>query len=227
MTGKKEGLKVFDKLGPQAALQHIINRFRLTIPAYSPIDIPNTGRNDLACLFAELGYTRGVEIGTEQGIYAEILCKANPGLKLACVDAWAAYKGYRDHVSQDKLDGFYLATEAKLSRYDVEMVRMFSRDALGLFDDNSLDFVYIDANHELPFVIFDIIEWSKKVRPGGIVSGHDYYRSTRQDSKNHVVEAVHAYAGAYRIHPWFILGSKAKNPGETRDDSRSWMWVKK
>lgn len=207
-------------------LDYITQRYNLTIPVKSPLDIPGIGRNDLALLFTELGFKRGVELGTERGVYAEILCQANPGLKLACVDSWTAYRGYRDHVSQDKLDGFYFDTQDKLSRYNVEMVRMFSRDALHLFEDKSLDFVYIDANHELPFVIFDIIEWSKKVRPGGIVSGHDYYRSKRVDSKNHVVEAVHAYTSAYRIHPWFILGSKDKAPGMTRDDSRSWMWVK-
>jgi hypothetical protein len=43
------------------------------------------------------------------------------------------------------------------------------------FDDESLDFVYIDANHRPDFVREDIREWTKKVKKGGIVSGHDYH----------------------------------------------------
>ena len=40
--------------------------------------------------------------------------------------------------------------------------------------DNSLDFVYIDANHSYACVMDDMTAWTPKVRSGGIVSGHDY-----------------------------------------------------
>ena len=86
--------------------------------------------------------------------------------------------------------------------------------------------VYIDGNHTLPYVINDLIEWSKKVRVGGIVSGHDYRKSKRIITQNHVVYAVHCYTESYRINPWFLLGRKAQMEGEVRDDNRSWMWVK-
>jgi hypothetical protein len=71
-----------------------------------------------------------------------------------------------------------------------------------------------------------MIEWSKKVRSGGIVSGHDFYQSTRKDSRCHVMPAVIGYTWAYRIQPWFILGTKAKTPGLVRDTLRSWFWVR-
>ncbi len=47
-------------------------------------------------------------------------------------------------------------------------------DALEDFEDNSLDFVYIDGDHNFKHISEDIYEWTKKVRSGGIVSGHDY-----------------------------------------------------
>lgn len=211
---------------PNSTLDFILHHYHLDPTARTPIEIPDTGRDDLAHLFRKLGFTSGAEIGVEQGVYAEVLCRANPGVMLSCVDAWRAYSGYRDHVSQDKLDGFYQATQARLAPYAVEFVRAFSADAVKEFNDKSLDFVYLDANHELPFVMFDLIEWSKKVRPGGIVAGHDYYQSTRQDTKNHVVYAVDAYVRSYRIKPWFLLGTKAKVDGEVREKSRSFFWVK-
>lgn len=206
-------------------LDHLLHKYNLDPTARTPLEIPNVGRDDLAILFGELGFKRGAEIGIERGVYSEVLCRSNPGVMLFCVDAWKAYQGYRDHVSQEKLDGFYEETKQRLKPYQAQLIRSFSVDAVKQFEDHSLDFVYIDANHELPFVIFDLIAWSKKVRRGGIVAGHDYYQSTRQDTKNHVVYAVDAYVRSYRIKPWFLLGTKAKVNGEVREKSRSWMWV--
>jgi glycosyltransferase involved in cell wall biosynthesis len=42
------------------------------------------------------------------------------------------------------------------------------------FADESLDFVYIDGNHQLKYVVEDIVEWTKKIKKGGIIAGHDY-----------------------------------------------------
>ena len=41
---------------------------------------------------------------------------------------------------------------------------------------DDLDLVFIDANHEYHQVKKDILTWKKKVRPGGILSGHNYSR---------------------------------------------------
>jgi hypothetical protein len=192
-----------------------------------PIEIPNAGRDRLAVLFAELGFTKGAEIGVEQGAYSEVLCKANPGLKvLYCVDAWQHYAGYRDHVNQQKLDGFYIATKARLAPYPAVLMRAFSLDAIKVFEPNGLDFCYIDAAHDLVSVINDLAAWSKLVRPGGIIAGHDYCR-TKNDFQLHVVDAVNAFTNAYRISPWFLLGTKEERPGEIRDKRRSFLWVKR
>lgn len=210
-------------------LQYIVEKYNLNLDVKRmPVEIPNAGRDDLAKLFAELNFRVGVEIGVEQGLYTEVLCETNPRAKIYGVDPWEAYPGYREHVSQSKLDGFYEGTRTRLVPFlNWELVRKFSMEAVQDFADSSLDFVYIDGNHALPFVINDIIEWDKKVRPGGIVSGHDYRKNKRARALQHVVYAVNCYTQAYRIWPWFLWGRKDKLPGEIRDDNRSWMWVKK
>jgi predicted O-methyltransferase YrrM len=43
------------------------------------------------------------------------------------------------------------------------------------FEDNSVDFVFIDAGHEYESVVKDINAWLPKIRKGGIISGHDYF----------------------------------------------------
>lgn len=191
----------------------------------SPIEIPNVGRKDLAEWCAHPKVTISVEVGVETGNYTEVICKANPQGKLYAVDAWAAYPGYREHVSQEKLDGFYAETQARMAPYNCELVRMYSVDASRGFEDRSIDFLYIDANHTLPQVIADLAAWTPKVKIDGIVSGHDYTRRIDNGYNCHVVDAITAWTRAYHVSPWFLLGSKDIVRGETRDRPRSWMWI--
>jgi predicted O-methyltransferase YrrM len=39
--------------------------------------------------------------------------------------------------------------------------------------DRSLDFVFIDAEHTTEAVLSDVQAWRDKVRPGGLILGHD------------------------------------------------------
>lgn len=199
--------------------------FRVSPEARSPVEIPNVGRDHLARFFGFAGFTVGAEIGVEQGKFAEVLASSNPSAKLHCVDAWKAYRGYREHVTQSKIDGFYDAARARLWRYDVEFHRAYSVDAAKDFQDGSLDYVFIDGNHRLDHVIADLHAWVPKVRSGGIVSGHDWCRRKQSGYWVHVVEAVTAYTQAYHIAPLYVLGAKEVKDGEVRDRPRSWFWV--
>jgi predicted O-methyltransferase YrrM len=134
------------------------------------------GRDQLAELFAYLNFTRGVEVGTQTGLYAEVLVKANPQLHLTCVDPYLAYSGYREHKSQTKINQFREQAIERLAPYYVDFLRLTSTAASANIPNNSLDFVYIDGNHALMWVIEDLQHWVPKVRKGGIVSGHDYIR---------------------------------------------------
>ena len=199
--------------------------FGLTIPRRSPVIIPSTDRNDLARLFCALGYQVGAEIGTAAGRYAEVLTRHNPSVKLFCVDPYITYNGYRDYVDTAFLSSLAQEAKQRLTGRNVQFVYDYSVKASESFPDGSLDFVYIDANHEWPYVTQDIYYWSKKVRPGGIVAGHDWYMSGVKNSKCNVQGAVIGYAHAFKVHPYFILGRDKKLPDEVRENCRSWFWV--
>ena len=208
------------------ALKYISNKYDLDLNKASPIEISNMGRDNLTQLFAELGFKVGAEIGTERGYYAKVLCRANPELKLYCIDAWIAYPDFREHVTQSKIDEIYRDAQERLSPFNCKLMKSFSADAVGKFDDKSLDFVYIDSNHKYEYIIQDLTLWSKKVKPGGIVAGHDYIIPRNNPKMKYgIVEAVNEYTESHNITPWFLIGTKAKVPGEVRDSSRSWMWV--
>ncbi len=146
-------------------------------------------RYALAIYFCELGFKTGAEVGVLRGDYSKLLCEANPELKLYCIDSWGL--GDRKQKMHDYHVKAYEKAKHKLALCNAVLVNKLSMDAVKDFEDGSLDFVYIDANHRDPYITQDIAEWSKKIRPGGIVSGHDY------NNKPCVLEAVNAYAGAY------------------------------
>lgn len=209
-------------------LQYIVERFGLDLNVKRyPIAIPNFGRDGLAALFCELGFQAGAEIGVEQGLYTEVLCRANPNAEIHAVDSWAKYPEYREHVTQEKIDQLHQNAIERLQPFPhCKLHKGYSVDVARQFEAGSLDFVYIDANHTLEHVIQDISEWSKRVRRGGIISGHDYRINKPDPYRNHTIPAVHAWTDAYQIRPWFVLGTKDIQEGEVRDRPRSWMWVK-
>lgn len=209
-------------------LDHVLHKFNLDRTAdYSKIAMPiglRMNRTDLASLFAELGFTIGAEIGTAAGDYAETLCKANPALKLYCVDKWQPYHGYSDHTHKSTLDGFYETAKAKLAPYNVEMIRKWSVEAAKDFEDGSLDFCFIDANHRYEFVVADVAAWLPKIKSGGIISGHDYNQSRQSRKKLFgVVEAITGWCSAYSVSPWFVIKGEWISVG---DKTPSFFWVK-
>lgn len=50
-----------------------------------------------------------------------------------------------------------------------------SAEAAALFADNSVNFCFIDADHRYAAVVADITAWWPKVRPGGVIGGHDWH----------------------------------------------------
>ncbi len=188
----------------------------------NPAEIPGATRDDLPGFFVEMGYTAGVEIGVDKGEFSEKLCQA--GLTIYAIDPWLNYPEYFKRQRQDRLDETYEATKRRLAPYTCTIIRKTSMEAVKNFTDESLDFVYIDGNHEFKYVTEDIYEWSKKVKQGGVISGHDYTYSVPSHAYScHVKHVLLAYTAAYHIHHWYVLGLR-NEPG--RDKWRSWMFIK-
>ena len=209
-------------------VDYILNKFNLNFDDKTrmPIEIRDFDREGMASLFQELGFKIGAEIGVRGGGYSAILCRAIPGVRLYGVDPYVPHKGYLDHTRKSTFDKFHEEAKARLAPYEnYHFIEKFSLDAVKDFANNSLDFVYIDGNHDFYNVTADITFWSEKVRPGGIISGDDFFKH-KGPSRIHVYQVVKALAVAYSIRPWFVLGADETVPGEKRDSGRSWMWVK-
>lgn len=192
-------------------LDFILKRHKLIGQEPSPIYLHNSRWISLPRLFSALGFKIGTEVGVEKGIFSERLLQKVPGLKLYSIDAWMPYKYAglaRNGKSTDRQNRYYEETKARLAPYNSEIIREYSMDAVKRFEDESLDFVYIDAHHGYEFVKEDVEEWAKKVRKGGIVSGDDYYIFPNSGNDG-VIRAVDEYVAKNNIKHLFIYNKEA------------------
>ena len=174
-------------------------------------------------LLGELGYKVGAEIGVQRGVYSKAILKDNPDIKLYCIDAWETYTPYKGAVDQKLMDFWYRDTKRRLSAFNAEIIKDWSMNAVKKFADESLDFVFIDANHSYDYVKEDISEWSKKVRKGGIVAGHDYVNGLHMNlgggkTEYGVEKAVNEWIEEKKIKHLFVC--------QRDQESRSWFYVK-
>jgi len=178
----------------------------------SPVYLEGFGRKDLAKLYRELGYRKGAEVGVAGAKHSKMMCEQIPELELLCVDPWKRYQGNPRGGQQEKQDRNYEIAKRVLRPFNATLIPAMSMDAVRDVEPKSLDFVYIDGHHGFDWVMPDIIEWSKRVRSGGIVAGHDYYHFRWAG----VVEAVNVYVKTHGINEWFL----------TIEREPSWFWVK-
>ncbi|MBS0205275.1 MAG: class I SAM-dependent methyltransferase [Planctomycetes bacterium] len=89
-----------------------------------------------------------------------------------CIDTWESSETCPN--SDQVFDSFQLNMRESGLEGFVKPLRMKSVDAARLFDDGSLDCVFIDGDHSYENVIEDIRAWHPKLKPGGVMLGHDY-----------------------------------------------------
>ncbi|MEW6303163.1 MAG: class I SAM-dependent methyltransferase [Verrucomicrobiota bacterium] len=139
-----------------------------------------TGRYQLPSLLnarALLG--TGVEVGVFEGSFSNYLLTHWRGQKLISVDPWRMFgPEYEDMCNreQTEMDRLFERTKTLLSAHGPrsEVWRMTGVEAAAKIKDGSLDFVYIDAQHHEEAVAEDVRQWFPKLRPGGLLAGHDY-----------------------------------------------------
>ena len=77
------------------------------------------------------------------------------------------------------------------------MGRSDSEEVLNSIEDESLDVIYIDANHSFDFVKKDIQMWRKKLKRGGLFAGHDYC-VTKKERKLKKYKLMAPWCGTYQ-----------------------------
>lgn len=155
-------------------------------------------RNEIPQYLTALGLMgKGVEVGVKQGEYSKIILDNWNCSEFYLVDAWRNFENYVDiaNVSAQEHLQYMLETLNLLKTYDNKIItiRALSKQASTLFPDETLDFVYLDANHTYEGVLEDLIYWFPKVKKGGVLAGHDYVDGNYQVGVFGVKTAVNTF----------------------------------
>lgn len=146
-----------------------------------------------------------VEVGVDEGIFSDYILSWWKGARLISVDAWMEMSAeeYTDacNTAQASMEEKHARTQALLARHAErsEIRRELSVEAAARFDRHSLDFVYLDARHDYAGVTEDLNAWFEKVRPGGLMAGHDYNDGVFFEGVHGVRSAVDTFFGERSI----------------------------
>lgn len=182
---------------------------------------------------------KGVEVGTFKGEFSKEIME-NWGGTLYMVDVWRPLSNeeYLDSSNHNNyVNGVYSEAINNTKGFEdrAVMVRATSEIASHMFEDNSLDFVYIDANHAYDYVVQDIELWYPKVKEGGYLCGHDYihmdWYNDPNFALNHKDKHIYNgefYHGVFGVNP--AVDEFCDKHGYTPQITKEWFgswWVKK
>ncbi len=120
------------------------------------------------------------EIGVWEGKFSERILEITAPRELHLIDPWLyqpefGNTGFGRKKNATRMEEMYGEVKARFAGNPaVSVHRALSKDALGGFPDAHFDWVYVDGNHNEPFVGEDLDLARSKVRPGGIIAGDDF-----------------------------------------------------
>lgn len=138
---------------------------------------------------------RIVEVGVLYGrsvlFLAERMEQLGKHPEMTAVDSWS----WAQHPAS--YDRFMAHRDEVPGGHAVWPLRLASLDAALQFEDHSLDLVFVDGDHSEEAVRADLEAWTPKVKPGGLISGHDYHRD--EDPHVGVRRAVDKFYGVGKV----------------------------
>lgn len=119
-----------------------------------------------------------LEVGTWLGssLWGAVMATHQRGVTVWAVDSWEGSTDFPGGASEQaaRWRAFLQnMADSGLERF-TRIVKLRSAEAAALFDDASLDLVFIDGDHSEAAVRADISAWLPKVKSGGVLCGHDY-----------------------------------------------------
>ncbi len=155
-----------------------------------------------------------------------------PGVQLFCVDHFTGAPNQQAGASPTTPieNGEAIYQEFLRNTEPIELIRvvlrMTSQNAAAKFENESLDWVFIDASHDYHSVLTDLQTWLPRLRPGGLISGHDYHDSSVKRAVRKMCGQVEVWDSIWyarrnsnrspigKLIQW-IAGAKGKQPVDT------------
>jgi hypothetical protein len=151
-----------------------------------------------------------LEVGAWKGASTSYLAveAQHKKLRIDVVDTWAGSDEHKDisDIKENSLFGTFIDNLRPVINL-INPIRTDSVSASKMYADESLDAVFIDADHKYESVRADILAWMPKVKKGGILAGHDY-----MDAWGGVIKAVNETLSRFEI---------IECP-----TNKCWLWIK-
>jgi len=141
-----------------------------------------------------------VEVGTMLGANLKRMERSLNPKNLYAIDPWRTvqnfgknYQPFGNSWSTDQQleEAYQMVLNWSKDYSNVKLIRETSQEACEKFENKSIDFIHIDADHTYKSVKNDINIWWSKLKDGGIMSGHDYCPGNKTMKETYgVIEAV-------------------------------------
>ena len=154
----------------------------------------------------------GIQIGSYAGESTSLFLRSGVFKTLYAIDPWECGYDNSDSTSDKRL----IAAEQMFDKHFkdnkiIKKIKAKSSDVIDQFEDESLDFIYIDGCHTYKAVKEDLNNYVPKIKKGGIIAGHDYDITGSVPHIIGVKKAIDEYFG--------------KAPLKTYKDN-SWVYIK-
>jgi beta-1,4-mannosyl-glycoprotein beta-1,4-N-acetylglucosaminyltransferase len=125
----------------------------------------------------------GSWLGCSTSYMAVEIINSGKDIKFDCIDPWNGSDGgneslYSDDLKKlrDKNTTLYdeFTRNIELVKDYVNPIKSYSYECVNNYENNSIDFLFIDGSHEYEPVKRDLEEWYCKVKDNGIIAGHDF-----------------------------------------------------
>lgn len=129
------------------------------------------------------------EIGVDEGKFSQLIHKkANPQ-KFHLIDMWGS-----DRFHDGKFDAVKSYFSEEIDEDSVMIHKSMSTKAVDDFEDGYFDWIYIDTDHSYETTRDELQLYAPKMKPGGIMAGHDYRMGNWVSMYRYgVIEAVHEF----------------------------------
>ena len=164
-------------------------------------DVPGFFDSDLVYKLAANKFSDDsvfVEIGSWMGrstcCLGQEIKKSKKNIKVYAIDTFEGSEEHTEIIKDIKNNSTSLLklfqNNISLCKVDdiIVPIQGTSLNVASQFDDESIDFIFIDASHDYENVLADITAWYPKLKPGGLIAGDDYALCW-----NGVISAVNEY----------------------------------
>lgn len=138
------------------------------------------------------------EIGVDEGVFSETILHLCQPVTLHLIDAWSTK---RYHEGKMNLVSTKFADE--IAEQQVHLHVGYSTVVVNDFEDGYFDWIYIDTDHSYKNTLKELYAYSKKIKPGGIIAGHDFVIGNWKGLvKYGVIDAVYEFC---KLENWEII----------------------